>query len=191
MLRRELRCDSGRARTVSGVSTMYSAVPSGNVLPPGVGNGQYGMILVAIGLTDTLVPSGKIPCRSFAFPSSTQLGNVGRNTGVGPGIANWDAALQKTVSVRENLKLQFRAETFNLLNRPNFGLPGGTVFGTNGQPLGTTGVINSTTVDSREFQFGLRLSFQFTGPVYLAKSTRKYTGTDVPPPEPGLTTVTE
>lgn len=96
---------------------------------------------------------------SFAPPSGRQLGNVGRNTGTAPGIASLDFSLQKGFSLTERIGLQFRAEAFNLLNRVNFGLPSRNVFAATGQPQGNAGVISDTTVNSRELQFGLKLTF--------------------------------
>lgn len=52
-----------------------------------------------------------------------QFGNEGRNVVRGPGIANWDLSLFKNFDVTEKFRAQLRAECFNLLNHPNFGLP--------------------------------------------------------------------
>jgi hypothetical protein len=48
------------------------------------------------------------------------FGNMGRNIIRGPGFTNWDSSVSKTWSLNEKLKLQLRAEFFNLLNHPNF-----------------------------------------------------------------------
>ena len=105
------------------------------------------------------------PCRtyfdpnSFLFPGTLQLGNIGRLTGIAPGIATLDASLQKTFTLRERLSLQFRADAFNISNRPGFGLPGRVVFGTTGAPQATAGVISTVSVPGREFQFNVKLTF--------------------------------
>jgi hypothetical protein len=96
---------------------------------------------------------------SFLFPSVLQLGNIGRLTGIAPGIATLDASLQKSFPVTERLSLQFRADAFNISNRPGFGLPGTTVFGTTGAPQATAGLISTTSVPGRQFQFNLKLIF--------------------------------
>ena len=41
----------------------------------------------------------------------------------GPGIENVDLSLFKDFPISETKRVQFRAECFNLLNHPNFGLP--------------------------------------------------------------------
>jgi len=52
-----------------------------------------------------------------------QFGNEGRNVVRGPGIQEVDLSLFKYFRVNETKRVQFRAECFNLLNHPNFGLP--------------------------------------------------------------------
>jgi len=55
----------------------------------------------------------------------TRQGNLGRNVLRGFGATQWDFALHREFPIRESLKLQFRAEMFNILNHPNFGPPSG------------------------------------------------------------------
>jgi hypothetical protein len=52
-----------------------------------------------------------------------QYGNEGRNVVRGPGIEDVDVSLFRNFNIKENRRVQFRAECFNLLNHPNFGLP--------------------------------------------------------------------
>ncbi len=52
-----------------------------------------------------------------------QFGNEGRNVVTGPGYAAVDASLFKVFQVKENVRLQFRAECFNIANHANFHLP--------------------------------------------------------------------
>ncbi len=49
------------------------------------------------------------------------FGTAGRNTVTGPGIATFDLSFLKDFEVTGNTRIQFRAEFFNLFNRPNFG----------------------------------------------------------------------
>ena len=60
--------------------------------------------------------------------NSGRTGNLGRNTLRTPGINNWDMNLSKKVAITERLKLNFRAEFFNLLNHPQFGIPSASAF---------------------------------------------------------------
>jgi hypothetical protein len=57
----------------------------------------------------------------------TRQGNLGRNAFRGFGVAQWDFAVHRDFRIRESVKLQFRAEMFNLLNHPNFGPPAGDI----------------------------------------------------------------
>jgi len=52
-------------------------------------------------------------------------GNLQRNALRGFGAAQWDFAVHRDFPIREVIKLQFRAEMFNILNHPNFGQPVG------------------------------------------------------------------
>ena len=52
-----------------------------------------------------------------------QFGNEGRNVERGPGIQNVDLSLFRNFDLGESKRLQFRAESFNLLNHANLGLP--------------------------------------------------------------------
>jgi Carboxypeptidase regulatory-like domain/TonB dependent receptor len=56
-------------------------------------------------------------------PGTRHYGNLGRNSLVGPTYKQWDFAVYKSTAIGERLKVQFRAEFFNLLNHPNFSSP--------------------------------------------------------------------
>ncbi len=81
-----------------------------------------------------------------------RFGNAGRGTVYGPGIANLDLSLLKTVALREQLRLQFRAESFNLANHANFGLPENDLASPNFGRVLSAG-------PPRLLQFGLKLLF--------------------------------
>lgn len=52
-------------------------------------------------------------------------GNLGRNALRGFGAIQWDFGVHRDFALTEHVKLQFRAEFFNILNHPNFGQPVG------------------------------------------------------------------
>jgi hypothetical protein len=99
------------------------------------------------------------------YPQCFNLrGNAGRNILTGPGLANLDFSLFKNNSIKrisENFNIQWRAEIFNVLNRPNFAVPktpGSTdIFDKTGAPTGVAGLLSSTTTTSRQIQFALKL----------------------------------
>jgi hypothetical protein len=95
---------------------------------------------------------------AFVLPAAGTYGNLGRGVYRGPGLADLDASLFKTVKLTEKTSLQFRAEIFNVLNHANFGTPNATVFsGTAFNP--SAGLVTSTTTTSRQTQFGLKFVF--------------------------------
>jgi hypothetical protein len=57
---------------------------------------------------------------AFAQPAPGALGNLGRNTERGPGVNNLDLALFKNFSLARGVRLQFRLESFNVLNHTQF-----------------------------------------------------------------------
>src|SRR5713226_6700634 len=62
---------------------------------------------------------------AFAVNMPFQYGSTPRvlpNTR-GPGQANWDFTLAKNTRFGENYNVEFRAEFFNFLNRPQFNIP--------------------------------------------------------------------
>lgn len=75
-------------------------------------------------------PGGKaINPSAFAPPSlgatgqPLRQGNLGRNALRGFGAAQWDLAIHRDFPLYEQIRLQFRAEMFNVLNHPNFAPP--------------------------------------------------------------------
>jgi hypothetical protein len=105
------------------------------------------------------------PCAFVPQPLGT-FGNLGRNTLIGPGIAEVDFSITKNFPIREGKDLQFRAECFNLANHPNFQAPSTNyrrIFDGSaaGQLVSTAvGALTApTTTSSRQIQFGLKFVF--------------------------------
>jgi len=108
-------------------------------------------------------PNNYVKLSCFAPPNPlTMLGNAGRNTVVGPGLATYDFSLLKNnyiKSISESFNVQFRAEFFNVLNRANFATPtdNETLFDQSGNPVGAAGAIDSTSTSQREIQFAVKV----------------------------------
>ena len=100
---------------------------------------------------------------AFSLPAPGTLGNLQRDTFEGPGIVDLDWSVSKETQIKERLRLQFRAEFFNLFNHANFALPNASVFSqavNGGATLNPTfGKITATTTNSRQIQFALKLLF--------------------------------
>lgn len=82
---------------------------------------------------------------------------VGRNTGRGFDFASLDLRLSRRFRMTERVDLQLIAEGFNVLNRPNFGVPNNTI-GSGVTPLPTFGQ-PTAAFDPRQFQFGMKVTF--------------------------------
>ncbi|MBL8242106.1 MAG: TonB-dependent receptor [Bryobacterales bacterium] len=90
----------------------------------------------------------------FSQPAPFTLGNMGPLVAGlrGHHINNLDASIFKQFAITEKVRLQFRAEAFNSLNRVRFGNPNTTV--TAGANFGR---ITTQSNDPRQMQFGLKL----------------------------------
>jgi hypothetical protein len=98
-------------------------------------------------------PGAWFKTTAFSLPALYTFGNEPRNSVIGPGLAEFDISFQKEIPLlHESNRLQFRAEAYNLLNRPNFNIPNRTAFTAN---FGTI----SSAQDSRQLQFALKLIF--------------------------------
>ncbi len=107
---------------------------------------------------------------AFTAPAYGTVGNLGRDTLTGPGYADWDLSLLKSTQLNERVRLQFRAEFFNVLNHTNLQTPNEVVYSA-GPTQGTaasqaTAAVQSPTAGvitaaatSRQIQLGLKLLF--------------------------------
>ena len=88
-------------------------------------------------------------------PSVYVYGNSPRNPLVGPGTSNADLSLIKRFRMfyNENHTVQFRAEAFNALNKPQFANPDANLGD------GAFGQVKSTKLPNRELQLALKYTF--------------------------------
>jgi len=143
---------------------------TGTPFTPQIGGDPLGMLSSSTFDRPDVVPGCGSPVNSgnprryintqcFAFPAPvTRFGNAGRNILTGPGLLALDTSLFKNIQFTERYRLQFRAEFFNILNHANFAPPvqNLSLFGANGSPVSTAGLITSTLTTSRQIQFGLK-----------------------------------
>ncbi len=87
-----------------------------------------------------------------AAGATYSFGNAGVGIIKSPGLTNVDVSLVRTFQAREWLKMQFRAEIFNVFNHPNFGYP-------NTQADNAQFGSISSALDPRQSQFALKLIF--------------------------------
>jgi outer membrane receptor protein involved in Fe transport len=101
-----------------------------------------------------------------ADPTLATYGTLPRNFFRGPGYVNVDMSFSKTTAITERLKIEFRAEFFNIFNHANFANPGVLNSGTGLTGGGPGNNINSgqfgqitATYNPRIMQLAARFSF--------------------------------
>jgi hypothetical protein len=117
---------SGTTRFTSGFPvTLYDS--SDNSLLGTFGNGVNNNLVDTPNVTAGDLNINHDPAKGPAFntalfskPLLGQLGNAPRRFLYGPGIANFDMALIKSVKLGSSKALQIRLEAFNVLNHPQF-----------------------------------------------------------------------
>jgi hypothetical protein len=99
--------------------------------------------------------SGPVPCQNL-------VGDLGRNQIVGPGLFDMDFSIFKNFRVTERITTQFRVEMFNVLNHPSFLPPldnEAVLNSATGTVPSNAGVVDTTSTDPRQIQFGLKINF--------------------------------
>jgi hypothetical protein len=100
---------------------------------------------------------------AFKAPAAGTFGNAPRNALRNPSEQQWDIALFKNFRVRNEQKIQFRAEIFNFINHPNWSnISGSTTtagFIMADPTNGNFGRVTSKTDARRDIQLSLRYLF--------------------------------
>jgi hypothetical protein len=116
-------------------------------------------------------PSNWFNTAAFGAPAQYTYGNSGRNIIVGPGTNQIDFSLFKTIPLhyREGMRLEIRAEVFNLFNKPQFDNPNESGATAGAATVGP-GIVGASTITyagnpaffqrtSREIQLAMKLYF--------------------------------
>jgi hypothetical protein len=98
------------------------------------------------------------PC-AFVDAPAGELGNANRTPLYGPRFVNTDLSFIKHIPIREGMRIDFRAEFFNLFNHAQFFLPGDSTGMQNVDSTSSFGVITQTVNNPRLIQFALKLAF--------------------------------
>ena len=91
-------------------------------------------------------------------------GNMGISSSRSPGFWEWDQAITRQFPISESVRMEFRAEAFNLTNSVRLGAPNATLSGTYGQitsdqPTTGAGTGVSAGTGARIVQFALKFLF--------------------------------
>jgi hypothetical protein len=91
---------------------------------------------------------------AYTSPAPYTFGNVSRTEPDlrNPGTIAWDSGMSRWQPIRERMRLQFRADLYNILNHPNLGAPSGSITSS------TFGQI-TTKSGNRTITMALRLEF--------------------------------
>jgi hypothetical protein len=180
--------------TLSGIATLESGFPfspqlgynptgsgdSRNPVRPNVNTAFTGS-LYNHGTTAQKVAQYFNPA-AFSAPVSTlnssgtliggAVGNLSRDSLTGPGYKDVDVSLAKTTNLSERVRVQFRAEFFNVLNHTNLLTPSETVFASTPTlttvagvstytppPVSATAGLITSAATTRQIQLGLKLLF--------------------------------
>jgi hypothetical protein len=113
-------------------------------------------------------PTEWINPNAYALEAVGTLGNLGRDTSVGPAFWTLDTAIMKDTripKISEAFHVQFRAEFFNIFNHTNFDTSnmnlGVFQLAPNGAstPNPTFGQFVQTASTSRQIQFAIKVLF--------------------------------
>jgi hypothetical protein len=84
-------------------------------------------------------------------------GNSGYDMLRGPRYQDWDMSLQKNIAFRERYRVQLRADSFNVFNHPNFGVPNASI--TNGNVGTITSISGTPQYEQRTVEFAAKFNF--------------------------------
>jgi Carboxypeptidase regulatory-like domain len=166
----------------NGILTLHSGLPftvtqSGSlntinspVRPDRIGSGQESNPTVNLWFNPN--DFQVVTCQVSTLPGLCHYGSSGNGILRGPNFHDVDFSLFKNFQIKESLKLQFRAEMFNLFNTPNFNPPNHSLSAST-QFLPSTdggafpsqirargpGQITGLAAPMRQIQFGLKFLF--------------------------------
>ena len=151
--------------TISGINQFQAGMPFSvrqNIdyagIGPGSGNQFWNVTGNPNGCSTDFVPNvgATVYCKdAFAAPELGAFASGdSRNAFSNPGFWQWNLALHKAfpIPINEESRLEFRAETFNLLNHPNWS-------SVNSNPVSSSFMRVTSKSGSRNLQFELKLSF--------------------------------
>ncbi|HEX6895852.1 MAG TPA: hypothetical protein VF146_11300, partial [Bryobacteraceae bacterium] len=162
----------GSGWQINGLTVMRSGTPVNIYYPvdtAGVGTDPTGLSYqprpnyvsgVSVRPANYSLPGKQININAFSAPAKGTFGDLGRNVYRGPAIFNWDFSLFRNFQIREQSRVEFRAEMFNIFNTPEFANPAANfnapaTFGQSLATITSAGGFGS----NRQVQFALKYLF--------------------------------
>lgn len=100
------------------------------------------------------------PLDRFGPPARGTMGNAGVGILRGPGFANWDISMYRSINVAERKSLQLRFETYNTLNHTQFSAISQTArFDSTGAQIDPLFLQPTSARNARRIQLALRLNW--------------------------------
>ena len=152
---------------VNGILSIYQGLPfSVSSASNTLNNGGGSRASILPGMNGSL-PSGQqtiaewFNIAAFTAPGPQQFGNTGRNILRGPGTSQADLSLFKDffLGAEQTRRLQFRAESFNVSNTPQFNNPASSIGTATAGTITAAGAPLTFQRTSREIQLALKLYF--------------------------------
>jgi hypothetical protein len=99
------------------------------------------------------------PC-AFAAPRGLTFGDAGRSVLHNPRRTNFDMSLLKQFKIKEAARVEFRAESFNIFNHPQFNIFNASNGNAGNNTFGSSNFLHPATAHrGRTLQFGLKFLF--------------------------------
>jgi hypothetical protein len=152
------RATSGRSRYNTATSVLGGDALENIVNFQMTGNGPYNVAQSAISAVNGgrgVAGFGDPAFQGEVFfnPAAGTVGALQRRMLTGPNLFDMNASLIKNTKITEKHSLEFRVDSFNVLNHPSFAASDQNINST------TFGLIGGTSVDRRVIQFGLNYQF--------------------------------
>ena len=104
---------------------------------------------------DLAIPGGDpLDRATYSANFTGRVGNLGRNTVIGPDYLTLDARVSKFIRI-QRMKIEGFVEAFNVTNRVNFGAPVGNI---RSATFGKSTAL-ATNAASRQVEIGFRVDF--------------------------------
>ena len=150
---------------VAGVTTYQSGAPNSLTVPSDVARIGASSSRATLVANPNIASGERTLARWFNTEAALApekmvqgvFGNGGRNVLIGPGFNQWDLSLLKVFSFQDRARLQFRAESFNIVNHPSFtGIDTTVRLDSAGKPTSTYGAVTGAG-PARVLEFGMKL----------------------------------